>query len=134
MSILNGVNPSLLTNGHDEDFYDVVDGVLVPKSAGEVAAITAARQAQSDAAQARLDAIKAKQDAAGLKEITMEAAETYIENMFDTAALDATGPAIQNATDLDELKTALYATLLQLRALIIKTKEVHLKEIPYLLD
>ena len=83
---------------------------------------------------ARKSAITAAQTASGIRDITVEQAEAYIEGRLDTTDLDATGAAINQATNLAEAKSAIIASLIELRNLHRNTEEVLKKMVPYLLD
>lgn len=101
---------------------------------------TALSIAQPPPTQAELDAwqritdIKTAQENAGIKELTVDQATTYITNLLDTTALDATGVDIDNATDLTTAKAAFKSSIIELRKLVINEREILLKMIPYLLQ
>lgn len=122
-----------LVHGVDPDKYTYADGVVTPVSQEVADQMDAAVQAIRDAEQARIEAIATEQESAGFKSVTPEEAKAYIEQQFDTTDLVATLPALQAATDLNSAMTAIIATFTELKILVDKAKETHLKEIPYLL-
>lgn len=85
------------------------------------------------AAQGRRDDIDTAKDSSLLKTVTIDQAIAYIEAQLDTTVLDATGAAVQAATDVDELKAATLTSLIEMRNLIIKIREVNLAMVPYIL-
>ncbi len=120
-------NPDIL-DGNGFSKYKYVGDSIVPATPGEQSGY-----ADFIAAEARASDIVDAQATSGVRGLTIEQAIAYINNSLNTSDLDATGVAIDNATDLATLRTAIKASIVELRALVVKEKEVLLKMVPYLL-
>ena len=124
---------SVLIYGVNAALYKIYNEELVPRDASEVAQILSDQAAEQQARIDRLEGIIAAQEASDLKEITIEQATTYIENKLDLTDLDATAPDVQSATTIAALRTALWASLVEVRKLIINIEAIEKAEVPYIL-
>ncbi len=110
------------------------DGVEFPVWATDEWIVdTVARDAFIAAELRRSQIADAKADS-GLADITVAEAQAYINEKLDTTDLDATGAAVNAATTVPALKSATLASLVEMRNIIIKEREVLLKMVPYLLN
>ena len=123
-----------LVHGKNSELYEVVDGVFTAKSNVSKDAIIASQAALIEAAATKIEAIETARETAGLKSVTIEEANQYIENQFSLSVLDAALSALNQAPITAEIKAPLASVLLELRQLHIKAKQAHLAELPYILE
>lgn len=110
--------------------YQYVDGAFSERA--EWQAEQQAKEEEQNARIARLEAIKAARITEGLKTITLEQAETYINKKLDISdmSLDDFDAAATQA----QLKAAIRALLVRVYQALAANKDVHSREIPYILE
>lgn len=115
------------------NFYKIENGACVQKTAQEISDIQAVIDADKLTHETRLASIEAALANSAFKGITIEQAETWIDNQVDTTALDsnlsALNAAVASTPDLQVVKDI----IIQLRLLILALKKVDKKQLPGIL-
>jgi hypothetical protein len=131
--------------GWNPRFYRDNGGTFEARSQTAINAVIAEQEQFGADLVARIEAIEQAQESEGLKEITLEDAQAYMESMFDTSGMsltdfDAAMAGIDSVSDLASAKASMRAMAEANRALwivlynhLVNNKEVHLREIPYIL-
>ena len=128
----DAVDPSMIPYAPYEDLISEI-ALFKSRVDDPYYGMTPGEQAIAELAQQRLDDIATARTQSGLKDITPEAATTYIETQLDTTDLDATVGPLRAASDLASAKAAVEDSLVEMRKLVIAQREVLLKMVPYLL-
>lgn len=119
------------TRGWNPKFYRDNGGTFEPRSQEDINAVIEAEElAQSERA-ARTSAIEQARETEGLADITLEQAQAYMESMLDTSGLSLA--EFDAATDFTTVKAAIRNLMIDIYNQFQANKEVHLREIPYIL-
>lgn len=127
-------NPSILVWGVNPNKYAYNNGVVTPVTKEESDSIDQSINDTVNSEISRVSEIKNARETGDLKKVTVTQAETVINNLLDTSDLDALLPDYDAATDFATIKAVIRDILIELRKLHIANKNVHLKEVPYILD
>lgn len=123
----------ILKWGKNSDLYYAVKGKLIAVSQSTRDNIVALEQAGVAAKEAEVDKITAAKKDNGLQSITLEQAESWISGKFDTDALQAAINKVNSASNVAEVKAELVGALLEVKSMFDNARQVHLKELPYII-
>ena len=119
--------------GPDPDKYIYADGTVTPVSKEVAAQMDAAVHEVLDKQQEVDESIATAKVTSNLKDITVEQAETFIGNLLDVANLADKITPLQSADTIPELRAAVISTFTEIYQHLIKNKDLHNMELPYIL-
>jgi hypothetical protein len=129
------INRRQLVFGLTPAYYRDNGGVFEPRSEADRAAYDAAFAAGVQAKRDRQEAIATARTDAGVRELTVEQAEAWLEEKINPD--EALGPLLADydaAATVADLKPAIRSLVMEIGQLFYRTQQVHKKEVPYILD